>query len=511
MGFQIIKAEDNWPKRLVKGKWLVPELFGKDKFVYGELTFGGDRQAVLSLNYAHDDLLVGVDYSRVIKIEHIIGRCLYDDEYGKQNDVAVDLYECFVSKLSTTLDFVLSGRQLLGAKIVASDVWCGATNLEAETKQDITFKSISFGVKGLEDWCGGSFFASTIKDEMRGAIIDYTSPEPVKIYDDLEVSVSIVYNWHGLAMSRGQTDMTIGHYSRVVIESKRGPLKYYGDEPSFEFYLKLIAIFFSILIGNGSFSFAIRGSHDGNGYNMLFTYCDKSSISKPRQKMVPWSVYRMIRSRMSILLRTFISSFKNKYSELYTLHAYLNGFKRIDGKSNSELLFAFESLYNQVLKEAGNAYAEQCEELIEKRRVKEAILKKCETEKEKRIVSANINIALTFAMKLEVAMSECQKDFVGCLEQSTQFWDGLRAILKDTRNSGAHSLASKTFDGELYIAVHEFIKAGLIWLVLKGSGFSSEEMKHVLGYDYNLTWSLEIINKRICEGVNGGRLHGCYE
>ena len=499
MGIQIIKAEDNWQERLVKGKWQVPELFGNETFVYGELIFGGERHPVLSLSYMHDDLLAGVDCFKVVKIRHIIGSCIYDDEHGNQNNVAIDLYDCFVSKISTSLSFILSGRNMLGAEIVASDVWCGDANLDAETKNDISFQSLSVGIKGLEAWCGGSFFKPKIKEKGIGAIIDYTSPEPLKIYDDFAVSVSIVYTWHGLKVSLCQNEMAIGHYSRIVIDSKQGPLRYYGDETSFEFYLKLITIFFAILIGDGASPYAIIGSSGGIAYTSLFECREKSYIVNPRQRKTPWSVYRLIKEKIPTLLSTFISSFKNKYNELYTLHAYLNGLKKVDIKSNSELLFAFESLYNRVLKAEGDIYAGQCERLIEKQRVKESILRKCETEEEKRIVNANINIVLSFAMKLQVAMSECKKDFAGCLSRSPRFWDGFLAILKDTRISGAHSLATKTFDGELYIATHGLIQAGLIWMVLKGSGFSINEMRHVLASDYNFDWNMAMINKRICE------------
>ena len=121
---EIRKAEDTWVRRIVKGQWMVPELFG-DKTVYGELSFGGEQCSKLALHYTHNDSIAGVDVSQVIKLGHIAGSCEYEDENGKTSNVFVDIFNGFVSKISMSAGFLLSGVPLQSAEIVASEVWCG--------------------------------------------------------------------------------------------------------------------------------------------------------------------------------------------------------------------------------------------------------------------------------------------------------------------------------------------------------------------------------------------------
>ena len=179
----------------------------------------------------------------------------YPALWGKISDFkGISVFDAFVSRINP-LD--IQGNQPV--TLAFSEYWDG--NVWFSDREDVKFKSVSFGINNLEMWHNESNFESSCGKLLKNIELKYSRPANVDLFEDENVIISFVYNVAGPGWCYGQTIASIKQSARILIKSRKGRLlPFYGAENSFQYYIEMIFCFLSLLIGKNTFIYDIYGT-----------------------------------------------------------------------------------------------------------------------------------------------------------------------------------------------------------------------------------------------------------
>ena len=500
MKLESVNPSDNWQERVLVGHWVVPGLFGRDENVFGELRFDGLSSSKLKLLYNPKVISLKDNPIDVICIERVYGECTYhDDTFSKNTEVL--LFNCFVAKAPSPLDLVFNNRPVAEVTITVQHIWLGHGLKSVGSKEDLRFREFSFGIKGLEEWCDDFRFTSQLKTNPCGIKLDYLLPQDIYVYDDRNVCVKLRYSCNGPSASLGQTELKLAHHARlcITVKDEQNGLPYYGEFDSLEFYSKMLTTFFSLFIGDCAFAYDLKGCFFTINDAYFYTQRTKQPASRPRNKKAPYTVYKLISQRFLPITNCFFQAFRKHYGELWSLNKYVNSFAAIDEKSTSELLFAFDGLFDVVFKTESDSYFKLDSGLIWKRELRTKILNLCDDGETRTFVAQNIHVSLSYAQKMKIALNTARKELPCLLHETDFFCDWMIKQLRRERVSAAHALATDPFNERIFFAIFETVKNLLMWMIMRKSGFSVKEILHVLTCDYDSEWSIGILRKSFVE------------
>ena len=494
MKLKSLNPADNWQERILVGNWIIPGLFNGDTEVFGELRFDGHSSNELKLTYNPKEISLKSNPIDVVRINKVYGECNYHDGASTQSTGDL-LFDCFVTKATSPLDLIFNKRPVAEVTIVAQSLWLGTGLKNIESKENLRFREFEFGISGLESWCDEFKFISQVATKPSGIRLEYLLPKTIDLYDDEKVDIKLRYSCNGPECAIGQTELKLAHHARLCIKVKdeeRG-MPYYGEFDSLEFYSKMVVAFFSFLIGDGEFAYDFHGVFSGTNDAYFYMQRIEQKKCQPRHKKAPYTAYKLLIGHFPERLREFILSFKCKYGQLWTLNKYINAFSSIDDKSLSELLFAFEGLFDVVFKAESETFLKTDPDMAQKERFRNEILDACAGEAASSFAAQRIQISLSYAQKLRIAFDVAINELT-CLRHTTSvFRDWIVALLKNERVSAAHSLENEQFNAELFFAKFGLLKSLLLWMIMRKSGFSMQEIYHVLCSDYNCESDFKVL------------------
>lgn len=500
MKLESVNPSDNWQERVLVGHWVVPALFEDDAKVFGELRFDGLSRSELNLLYNPKDISLKSNPIDIITIPKIYGECSYYDEALPKN-TEVLLFDCFVTKASSPLDLAFNNRPVAEVTITIQHIWLGNGIASIDSKENLRFREFSFGIKGLEEWCGEFRFESQLKTNPCGIRLDYSLPQDIDVYDDRNVCVKLRYSCNIPSFSLGQTELKLAHHARLCIKVKdeQNGLPYYGEFDSLEFYYKMLTSFFSLFIGDCAFAYDLKGLFSATNDAYFYTQRSKQPTCRTRHKKAPYTVYKLISRRFLSITNCFFESFQRHYGELWSLNKYINSFAAIDEKSTSELLFAFEGLFDVVFKAESDAYIKLDSGMIRKGESRTKILELCKDDEVRAFAAQSIQVSLSYAQKLKIALNIARKELPCLLKETDFFRDWVIKQLRHERVTAAHALATDPFNESVFFAIFETVKNLLLWMIMRKSGFSVQEIVHVLTCDYDGEWPVDDLRKHFLE------------
>ena len=243
MNTRLLNANQENDDYRFEGYWFLPSNDKQPLEVPGVLVFKTENNCTLSLFRA---------------FEESMGFKSYPVIHGKINDGSfVTIFNAVTSGIYGT-----PGRWQMRCE--ACDVWCSEERLFYSEK-DVAFNEFWFGINGLRNWDERNGFVPTAfhrkKCGANTAIIAYKTPKNIPLYEDRYVKIELVYYSLSSGFSIVQNEAYIRDYPRIVISSKKGALKYYGELRSIDYYYRMISTFMMILIGEKTFAYDMRGSN----------------------------------------------------------------------------------------------------------------------------------------------------------------------------------------------------------------------------------------------------------
>lgn len=229
---RIVLAKDVHETIEVMGEWSIDGEVGNR---FGVLSYSPTKVALLKV-------------FSIVKTEgpcRIVGR--------QEGGHCVTVFDAFGSGLQGNL----MSPETCVTEFAFSSFWVGPYGFRS--KDDARFKSVSFGINGLEGWyIRQSFDFNQDEKDYSQIEIKYKRPDEVMLFEDNLVTIKIGYAFHTSGFSLAQSKAEIVQTPRIVINAKNGKLPYYGGKNSFEFYVEFIHSFIGLLIGNDAFMYDLK-------------------------------------------------------------------------------------------------------------------------------------------------------------------------------------------------------------------------------------------------------------
>lgn len=227
-------------------------------------------------------------------------------------------------------------------------------------KEDIAFFSLCTGMFGLSAWHNVNPFSVDYDLKGHKANLSYKRPEDVLLFEDGNVTISVGYAWKGPTQSIGQTEADVRHEAQFVIKSRSGKLPFYGEDRSYEFYLKYIRTIIGLMTGAPAPLYNCTGvlqrhemPHDGKPFvpEIVLKHTWRRDMPKlPEKGLSPLDVLVPYAKLGSV--REVVGNFFKlpKLARDFAGHlVYLNGCgSNMTQGVLSELVFMFEGIHREL-------------------------------------------------------------------------------------------------------------------------------------------------------------------
>ena len=470
-------------KKTLVGLWWIP---GQERQCYGTLYFDLDgEQKLYVLGQLEDDKEASL--SKLPRYDIIHGACREDNQIK---------YVTILDAICINRSIPLAHRERLSENYISfHNVWIG-TELY-NRKEDIVFSSFCFRMNNLEIWHDTSNrFSSKFDEHLKRISAEITTPEPLNLFSDENVTITVDYWKEAPGFRIGQTESTIRCIPQIHIFSNNGSMPYYGDNESFEYYFFMIFQLFELFFWGQTFFFSMRGylkeqSLESNQFTVhvqeeLFFTRD-ITLKQRKHLLIPDNVlfpYYSIEDNLPEL----IFSFQQYYKRLKViLDSVLSSISSTSYGMNSLplLLFSIEGLQQIFYHSLGEGSSpENCAEYTAFNSVKEQIIQLCNTDDQKKIVKENIYWKKTFRDRLFAILID-QKDVFSFLDD--EMCNSLADNLKKIRNDAAHSdeREFKQLLSPLYFGQLSFVQFLHVAIIMKACGLSSETIKKRFDHFFN--------------------------
>ena len=463
-------------KKTLTGLWWLP---GQEHKCYGTLSFDIDGEQKLRIMGYFEGKYPG--YLANYKIIH--GLCQTDKE-----QIKITIFKACVTHITSQL----FGEQKVSETVISlGDLWIG--NCHFNSQQDIRFESFSFGLNNLENWLDQrQIFTDNYKPGSKKISAEMNIPDPIPVFSDEYVSISIDY-WRQPPGSRtGQTECTMRCKPLICIKPKADSLQYYGETASYEFYISWIFQLFELFMKGHTFPFCLHGyvpvSQDEPSLpvRMEILYARDITV-KQRKAIYPHEVLFPYKKIMDYLLM-LSENFQKRYGKMRNILEVLCSSlctSSYNLYSLPTMLFSLEGiqqLFYHSLGEKDSSDNKEKYAVFEKQ--KRAVIEKCGDDDDlKSFVKNEICWRATFRDRLHGMLSDVCSIFQ-LLNEDTR--DKIANDLKKLRNAGAHS--DPRGQGNLNIhLLHlkiQFVQFLHIAIILKSCGLPEEVIKDCFENSY---------------------------
>ena len=460
-------------KRRYQGIWWIP---GSDTKCYGTLFFDIDGEQKLCLigNIEEENPLSFVVNSRF--------RTIHGECWINRKLTCVTVFDAVCINLTTNL---LDTKALPESTLSFSELWIG--NVHYNTREDISFSVVYFGLNNLEKWKNDKgVFVSTIEEHLKSVSTDMKTPESIVLFSDEKVTISIDYIKQFPQLSIGQTEYTISCTPSIRISAKNGSLPYYGNEGTFEYYSLFMYHLFSLFLFGQTFFFCMHGYQSAPQgdlsiqpiqeellYARDITAKQRKSIHLLQDVLFPYCVIKDC-------LEVFIVSFHREYKRMrIVLETLLSSIQSSSYTTESlpRLLYSLEGLQQLFYHSLGEGRSpENIENYTLFNETKNKIVQLCDTEDLKRFVRENIHWKKTFRDRLFYILMD-NRNIFDFLNDSIS--GRLSDDFKKIRNDAAHSNERDSSFIDYTLLLHQvfFVHFLHIAIIMKTFGVSPEEIK----------------------------------
>ena len=212
-----------------------------------------------------------------------------------KDDDDITLFSCFLQHQRGGFFGLRGGR----SSYCVQGVLIGALY---EAWEGVRFRRLSFGLHLLEEWhCVAAFKPLELYDLiMSGEPMTepvYSQPAPVELHNDGLVRTTLEYEVSLPGSRMAQTEMTIGHGARIIMESSGGVLPFFSAENSsshrsFMAMMNSLTRFFSFAFSAATFPYAVLGvPHYAKRARR------RARLTKPIQILLPRKIPRVLPER----------------------------------------------------------------------------------------------------------------------------------------------------------------------------------------------------------------------
>lgn len=407
------------------GKWWIP---GSDHRCYGTLTFDISGEQHLKII----DYLEGQYPGNLQEYTVLHGCCQMD-----KKTYCVTLFHAWHVHLACS---PLCKENVDESIIGFQDVWIGTRFYEKQ--EDVKFASFSFGIHNLENWQDErTVFSKNMKHFPAETTVTMTLPAEIKLYEDENVKIEIVYTCYGPASCLGQLEISMGYYPEISISSQKGLLPYYGEEASFEYYWYCVYKLFVLLLDGYTYFFNLQGfgiipeiKIQQERMELIFSHSITPKQSKnisPHQVLIP---YKKIKEVLACTFCNFMKHQKNIDAILENLFIYTTT-NRYHNNPLPSLLFALEGLQQVFYKRFGKSRSEENREGYEEFEAnKKKIKSHCPKELHS-FINTTIRWQCPWGKRLSRMIQEYRDTFPFI---SDDICEKLSKELKEIRNQYAH-------------------------------------------------------------------------
>lgn len=415
----------------------------------------------------------------------------YPALWGKISDFkGISVFDAFVTHINP-LD--IQGDQPV--TLAFSEYWDG--NVWFSGREDVKFKSVSFGINNLEMWHNDSNFESSCGRHLKNIKLKYSRPANVDLFEDENVKVSLGYNVGGPGSCYGQTVASIKQSARILIKSKRGRLlPFYGAADSFQYYIEMFFCFLSLLIGKNTFIYDIYGTLKPikikNGkiisQEIYATRFWRQSIAESHLKDLCFLdvalPYWQTKDRLKEAIRQYNIYHQKISKHVFELIRYQNYSNKIDHHILPQFVFVFEGLVRVLHDDEVKAYHKEKVLTDEYEIMRNSILEQCD-DKQKTWLNSKLPQYPKLREYYDVVLNSIGELFPYLLEKkygddSSALSDYIFKYLKKERNGLAHATKRTESDIHLYISVLQWLHLVLTLAIWKKCGISTEILQERL-------------------------------
>ena len=442
MDTRLLNANQENDEYRFEGYWFIPSNDKCHSEIPGVLVFKAEDSCVLHLFRAFDETMGFTSYPII---------------HGKIND----------GSFVTVFDAVSSG--IYGApgrwqmKCEACDIWCSDEKL-FNSKNDVKFNEFCFGINRLRNWDErNGFFPAEFHRRGNGertAAIEYRTPPNILLYEDRYVNIELRYFCMGSGLAIMQKEAYIRDYPRIVISSKNGALKYYGEKQSIDYYYRMISTFMILLIGEKTFAYDMRGMnlhkhHMKKGRDIPFWVITRhhqrraicnSSLKEDDSTLVDFPL-KYLNHYLPGLCKRYRAKFDRVSVQIYKIQRFILLKDGLDLESMLSLIFACDGIATNLFAKESEAVHNKCKSQAQRKddqALKDKAFDLCANDKE---VCGWLTRATGFVRGPSLAMS-----LRGALESIMRTTKSLsNAVIrtniidyiKEVRQAGAHSLSNE--------------------------------------------------------------------
>ena len=247
--------------------------------------------------------------------------------------------------------------EICTTEFIFFDFWEGPVAID--NRDNAQFRSVSFGIHGLDRWYHRPAF--NIKPDALmsdGIEIKYQRPKSMELFSDDQVLITVEHNFKTSRISVVQNKAEIVQTQRIMIRAKNGKLPFWGDEKSFDFYIRFIHCFIGLLIGGDAFAYdfiCIAEQFQQDKFGNILQY--EKAFNYRRAVDLPMRVQS---NALSILVpcddegvivnmaKAFFVCFKKCGELLGRLLTYSYNWRTLTEYTLPELLFLFEGLSKRL-------------------------------------------------------------------------------------------------------------------------------------------------------------------
>lgn len=486
-------------KKTLVGLWWIPE---QKRQCYGTLYFDMDGKQELHIMGYFEEKFPG--YMTEYKVIH--GLC----EIGKQKK-KVTIFHSWITRITQQL---FDEPNVSKTVISFGDIWIG--NCYWDSPEDVQFASFYFGLNNLESWQDErNTFSVDFDSEFKKISTEMKLPEPISIFSDEYVSISIDYWRQAPGFSTGQLESTMRYCPQLFIKANEGILQYYGDRGSYRFYLSWIFQLFELFMTGHTFPFCLHG----NGFvpqekstpqirsDMLYS---RDITMKQRKEIQPCEILfpcRKIKEYLFELSDNFQKSYNKMGTILETLCSSLCTTTH-NTHSLPNLLYTLEGLQQLFYHSLGEKDSPRNQKNYESFTAqKNAVIEKCDTKDLKKFVKEEIAWRVTFRDRLYAMLLDVSSIFQ-FLDEA--LCDKVANDLKKIRNAGAHSDDREQDNLNIHLLFRkiQFVQFLQIAIILKSCGLPAETIKECFENSYPREFNamaneLKDHYTRTAEGNNG--------
>lgn len=463
-------------KETLIGLWWIP---GREHKCYGTLSFDIDGEQKLRIMGYLEGEFPG--YLAEYKVIH--GICKVEKETRM-----VTLFHVWV----TSSPVLMPNESSLSETVVSfDDLWIG--NCHYDCKENVCFESFIFGLNNLENWLDQrQIFSNNFDHGLKKISAGMEIPDPIPVFSDEYVSISIDYWRQAPGIGTGQTECTMRCRPLICIKANSETLQYYGDKASYSFYTSWIFQLFELFTEGHTFVFGLHGYGPvtENKINMriqseiLFA---RDITMKQRKEISPIEIlfpFKKIKECLLELSGNFQKNYEKMGSILEVLCSSLCT-SSYNLYSLPNLLFSLEGIqqlfYHSLGEKDSPVHKEKYEAFDKQRR---AVIEKCGDDDDlKSFVKKEICWRATFRDRLHGMLSDVCSIFQ-LLNKDT--CDMIADDLKKLRNAGAHSDSreQKNLNIHLLLRKIHFVQFLHIALILKSCGLPEEVIKDCFDNSY---------------------------